>query len=279
MFVEGDTLVRPLNLEAAISLLIILVAVLSGGSIAWAYPGGPLQDVTDAAPFCAACHSSTDANQLRDLQGPRKEHMLAASHVAAIKDGSGNYSKLTPEQRNQLAADVQKVDDNAKVSLVAPAAVSRGADFAVRVDTRGGSGPVVGVMLLDEDLRNQARAIEAENFAIVGAPKVIGPDGNRQEQWEARRYDDLRRNLNFLVVFGIKADLATNQFSSAEVVYNLSAPTKRGKYTICAAFLYGTEKASPLGRVEMNGRILPLGGFDGASGRIKFSELQTIEVR
>jgi hypothetical protein len=272
-------MVRFKNVEAVLSPVILLTLILSGGAVAWGYPGGPLDDVTDAAPFCAGCHSSTDANQLRGVQGPRKDQMLASSHIAAIKAGDGNYSKLTPEQRNQLAADVQKVDDNAKVTLQVPLVIGRGADFAARVDTQGGSGPVVGVMLLDQDLRNQSREIEAENFAIVGAPEVIGPDGKRQEQWESRRYDDLPRNLNFLVVFGVKADLAANQFSSTKVVYNLAAPTKRGKYTMCAAFLYGTEKASPLGRVDMHGRTLPLGGFDGASGRIMFSELKTIEVR
>ncbi len=270
---------RYIYFKASLTLLVLLSVALGRGSIARAYPGGPLQDVTDAAPYCAGCHSSTDENQLRDMQGPRKQQMLASKHIAAIKAGTGNYSKLTPDQRNQLAADVQKVDDNAKVSLHVPAVVGRGTDFAARVDTQGGSGPVVGVMLLDEDLRNQARAIEAENLAIVGAPEVIGPDGKRQEQWEASRYDDFPRNLNFLVVFGIKADLATNQFSNTKVVYNLSAPTKPGKYTICAAFLYGTEKASPLGRVEVHGRTMPLGGFDATSGRIKFSELKTIEVR
>jgi hypothetical protein len=268
-----------LKSTAARTSIILFGVALCSSSIASAYPGGPLQDVTDAAPYCAGCHSSTDENQLRDMQGPRKQQMLASNHIAAIKAGGGNYSKLTPDQRNQLAADVQKVDDNAKVSLDVPSVLARGADFAARVETQGGSGPVVGVMLLDDDLRNQAREIEAENFAIIGAPEVIGPDGKRQEQWEARRFDDLARNLNFLVVFGVKADLATNQFSSTKVVYNLSAPTKPGKYTMCAAFLYGTEKASPIGRVETHGRTLPLGGFDGASGRIKFSELKTIEVR
>lgn len=262
-----------------LTIVLVLATVLWRGSIAWAYPGGPLQDVTDAAPYCAGCHSSTDVNQLRDMQGPGKQQMLAASHIAAIKAGQGNYSKLTAEQRNQLAADVEKIDDNANVSIDVPAVVSRGADFAARVEAHGGSGPVVGLMLLDEDLRNQSRPIEAEGFAIVGAPEVVGPDGKRQEQWEARRYDDLARNLNFLVVFGVDADLSTNQFSTSKVTYNLTAPSKRGRYTICAAFLYGTEKASPIGRVEMHGRTLPLGGFAGASGRVKFSELKTIEVR
>ncbi|MGO9604645.1 MAG: hypothetical protein ACLQAT_14870 [Candidatus Binataceae bacterium] len=109
---------RVANLLATIGLAMILALC---GSTAWAYPGGPLQDVTDAAPYCAGCHSSTDANQLRDMQkGPETEEMLATSHIAAIKAGQGAYSKLTPEQRTQLAADVEKVDANAKISLEVP---------------------------------------------------------------------------------------------------------------------------------------------------------------
>ena len=68
---------------------------------------------------------------------------------------------------------------------------------------------------------------------------------------------------------------ATSQFSSTKVVYNLDAPSKPGKYTICAAFLYGTEKASPLGRVDVHGHTQPLGGFAGKSGRIKFTGLKS----
>lgn len=271
---------RPVILVSVGSALILAMALSTfDGSIAWSYPGGPLEDVTDAAPYCAGCHSSVDANQLRDMQGPRAQELLAASHVAAIKAGENSYSKLTPEERTQLAADVEKVDANAQISLDVPTTLHHGANFAAKVSTRGGSGPVIGVMLLDEDLRNQARAIEAQGFEIVGAPSVIGPDGKPQEQWMARRYDNLARNLNFLVVFGVSADLATSQFSTTKVIYNLAAPSKAGKYTICAAFLYGTEKASPLGRVEVHGHTQPLGGFAGKSGRIKFTELKSIDVR
>jgi hypothetical protein len=272
---------RPVVLLSTLGSAMIFAIAVSAleGSIAWSYPGGPLEDVTDAAPYCAGCHSSVDMNQLRDMPGPRAQAMLAASHIAAIKAGENSYSKLTPDQRTQLAADVEKVDANAQISLDVPTTLHRGANFAATVSTRGGSGPVIGVMLLDQDLRNQAREIEAQGFEIVGAPHVIGPDGKQQEQWVARRYDDLARNLNFLVVFGVSADLATSQFSSTKVIYNLAAPSKPGKYTICAAFLYGTEKASPLGRVEMHGHTQPLGGFAGKSGRIKFTELKSIEVR
>ena len=271
-------LLKPLSAIACAMILALTMSALDA-SIAWSYPGGPLEDVTDAAPYCAGCHSSTDANQLRDMPGPRAQDMLAASHIAAIKAGENGYSKLTPEQRTQLATDVEKVDANAQVSIDVPTSVHPGANFAAKVSTQGGSGPVVGVMLLDQDLRNQSREIEGEGFEIIGAPNVVGPDGKQQEQWEARRYDDLPRNLNFLVVFGVNADLAKNEFSNTKVTYNLAAPSKPGKYTICAAFLYGTEKASPLGRVEMHGHPMPLGGFAGKSGRIKFTELKTIDVR
>jgi hypothetical protein len=70
------------------------------------------------------------------------------------------------------------------------------------------------------------------------------------------------------VVFWIEADRATNHFLSAKLVYSLSASTKPGKYTMCAPFPYRTEKASPLDRAEMQGRLLPLGGFDSPPGRI-----------
>jgi len=272
---------RLVILVSAVGFAMVLATALSAfdGSIAWSYPGGPLEDVTDAAPYCAGCHSSVDANQLREMQGPRAQELLAASHIAAIRAGENGYSKLTSEQRNQLAADVEKVDANAQISLDVPTTLHPVASFAAKVSTQGGSGPVIGVMLLDEDLRNQAREIEAEGFEIVGAPKVFGPDGKEQEQWKAGRYDDLARNLNFLVVFGVNADLATSQFSSTKVVYNLDAPSKPGKYTICAAFLYGTEKASPLGRVDVHGHTQPLGGFAGKSGRIKFTGLKSIDVR
>ncbi|HEY6418058.1 MAG TPA: hypothetical protein VIX59_03560 [Candidatus Binataceae bacterium] len=260
------------------ALLAIALGAFPGAS-AWSYPGGPLDDVTDAAPYCAGCHSSIDLKQLRSLPPMRAAKMTAASHLDAIKAGTGNYAKLTVQQRAQLANDVQKVDDNAKISLEAPQTVHPGQDFTVDVTAHGGSGPVVGVVLLDIDVRNQARSIQSEGFQISSAPTVTGPDGNRQTDWLNRRYDDLAHNLSFIVVFGVKADLAANRFSTSRVTYNLAAPDTPGKYTICAGFLYGTEKASPLGRVEAQGRTMPLGGFSGASGRISFSEVKIIQVQ
>ncbi len=266
-----------------IAWVAVSLAIALGGFpsvCALAYPGGPLHDVTDAATYCAGCHSSVGVEQLRDLPAEdARKRTVAVAHIEAIKAGSDNYAKLTPAQRASLIADVEKVDANAKVSIEVPDGVKPGQKFAATVTTQGGSGPVTGVMLLDIDMRDQAREIQGEGFLIDGAPRVIGPDGKPQDQWVKRRFDALARNLNFIVVFGVKADLAANKFSTASVTWDLVAPGKPGKYTICAAFLYGTEKASPLGRVEMKGRTMPLGGFDGPSGRILFSKVATIEVR
>jgi hypothetical protein len=200
------------------------------------------------------------------------------AHLDAIKAGIGPYAKLSDVDRAKLIADVQKVDENSLISIEVPQAVKAGQKFTVSVKAQGGSGPVLGIMLLDVDLRNQARTIQGEGFVIDSPPKVIGPDGNPQDQWLTRRFDDLPRNLSFVVVFGVKTDLQTNSFSKAGVTYDLVAPAKPGHYTICAALAYGTEKASALGRVEKDGHVMPLGGISGASGRIRFSRMYVIDV-
>ena len=270
--------IRPAIIWIAVSFAIALSGYPCGS--ARAYPGGPLHDVTDAATYCAGCHASIGVEQLRDLPPEQaRQRTAAVAHIEAIKAGSGSYAKLSPEQRATLIADVEKVDANSKISVEVPASVKPGQKFTATVNAQGGSGPVFGIALLDIDLRDQAREIQGEGFFIDGPPRVIGPDGKPQEQWLSRRYDALARNLNFIVVFGVKADLAAGKFSTAGITYDLVAPSKPGKYTICAAFLYGTEKASAPGRVETGGHVMPLGGFDGSSGRIAFSKVATIEVR
>ena len=246
----------------------------------WGYPGGPLRDVTDDAPYCAGCHSSVDTYQLRELPAEDAQKRTAAvAHLAAIRTGTGNYAKLSPEQRSLLIADIKTVDANSKITIEVPQKVRPSQKFAVTVNAQGGSGPVLGITLLDTDLRDQARPVSAEGFQVAGAPQVIGPDGKPQEQWLSRRYDGLARNLSFVVIFGVTADLAAKRFSTVRATYALIAPSKPGRYTICAVLFYGTEKASLLGRVQEHGHTMPLGGFDAGSGRILFTSLKSIEVQ
>jgi hypothetical protein len=278
---DGGNLVHA-KIQSPIIFIALTFLAVSGFPCAraLAYPGGPMRDVTDAAPYCAGCHSSVGIEQLRDLPLEQaRKRTAAVAHLDAIRAGSGPYAKLSPEQRTKLIADVMKVDENSKISLEVPQAVKGGEMFTASVKAQGGSGPVFGIMLLDIDLRDQAREIQGEGFQIYSPPRVVGPDGNPQDQWLNRRYDGLAHNLNFVVVFGVKTNIAADKFSTGSVTYDLVAPVKRGKHTICAALVYGTEKASPLGTVEMGGHPSPLGGFAGASGRIRFSKVAIIDVQ
>ena len=64
------------------------------------------------------------------------------------------------------------------------------------------------------------------------------------------------------------------------VTWRLRAPALAGTYSLAAAFLYGTEKGAPHGAVEQPGRgKSPLGGFQGNSGRVRFSEVLQISVQ
>ena len=79
---------------------------------------------------------------------------------------------------------------------------------------------------------------------------------------------------------GVKSDTDAGTYPECKVVYTLHAPADPGEYTISAAYLYGTEKATPLGRVEApGGRIVPIGGGGSPSARIQFAKPVTIKVK
>src|SRR6185295_310431 len=136
-----------------------------------------------------------------------------------------------------------------------------------------------GIMLLDTDLRYQSRTPDASGWAITAAPAVTGTDGKPQTTFVDRRAAGLEKNINYVMVYGMKGDAVAKTYGNASVAYTLRAPTKPGDYTLAAALLYGSEKASPLSTVKKVGADLPLGGFAGASGRILFTELQHVKVQ
>lgn len=45
----------------------------------WAYPGGTSDYQTDAAPFCASCHSSRDADALAGQASGQRRRQPSAS--------------------------------------------------------------------------------------------------------------------------------------------------------------------------------------------------------
>lgn len=249
-------------------------------SPAQGYVGGPLLAVTDTGPFCASCHSSADREQLRGLPPDFIEKQIAETkHYKAIREGLGPYKEMSSGDRERLLEDIKVLDSNARVALTAPATAGRGQTLEVTVTTRGGAGPVIAVMLVDTNHRFQSRPINADGWMIMGAPKVIGPDGHEQTKWVDSRIPELKKNLNFLLVFGIKSDLANKIFPETKVTYTLRAPSEPGKYTMAAVLIHGTEKASPVGVVQTATGPMPRGGASGPSSRIRFSEVKTITVQ
>lgn len=267
---------RAILLGSAVMLVIGTLGVPS----AQGYPNGPLIHVSDLAPACAGCHSSMSADQVRNLPPDfAAKQVVDAKHYQAILAGAGAYKDLSQADREKLVEDIKLLDASSTVALTAPSTAARGQTVTVTVSVKGGAGPVVGVALLDSNLRYQARPIASDGWTVVGAPKVVGPDGAEQTKWVDSRAEGLKKNLSYVLVFGVKSDLAAKSFPESKVTWTLRAPQDPGRYTIAAAFMYGTEKASPLGAVpQAAGGFMPRGGGAAPSGHMKFSPLETITV-
>jgi len=265
---------------AAVALLV--VASISGlASRPGAYPGGTPMYVTNAAPYCAGCHSSVNAQQLRDMPADKSAGMLPETrHYSAISNGEDRYEKLDPADRQKLLDAVKAMDANSKVELaVSETKVKSSGTLTVTVTTHGGAGPVVGVMLTDNDFRFESGPVQCQGFVITKAPDVTGPDGKPQTKFLDGRASELSKNINYVNIQDVHSDPTANSYPTCKVVWTLKAPAQKGEYTISAAFLYGTEKAIPIGRVEApGGRIVPAGGGSAPSGRIQFAKPVKIVV-
>lgn len=258
---------------------LVLVALLSAGP-GQAFNGGPLRNVTDLTPTCAGCHSSVGKEQLRLEPDALAATMLVENrHYKAIEEGTGPYKDMSPADRQKLLADVKLMDQNASAALSAPPTLKPGQEAQITATVRGGHG-VVGVWLMESDLRLQGRPVSADGWFIVGAPKVSGADGKEQTKWVDSRGAGLRKNLNAVLIFDQQADLAAKKFPEGKVTWTVQAPHAPGTYTLVVAFQYGTEKASSVGTVTtVAGAILPRGGPGGPSGHILFSKAITVTVR
>ena len=247
---------------------------------ALAYPGGPVRNVTDLSPTCASCHSSVSRDQLRNEPDTfANAQVKETKHYKAIEDGAGPYQQMSPADRQKLLADVKLMDELASVVLEAPSTLRPGQEAHVTVVVKGGSG-AIGVLLVDTDVRFQARPIQGNGWVIVGAPKAWGGDGKEQTRWVDSRAAGLAKNLNSMVIFGQKTDLAAKKPAEGKVVWTVKAPQEPGTYTVTAAFHYGTERASEVGTVTTpTGATFPRGGPAGPSGHIMFAKPVTITVR
>lgn len=258
----------------------VLALLLLHATVAAAYPGGTPGFQTDAAPFCAGCHSSRDEAMLSNAPpGFAAKQLPEAKHYALIRAGKGGYQDLSEQQRSDLIAQLMALDEASTVVLEAPARVAAGSTFEAVVRVTGGAGPVVGVALVDAAQRWLARPAASAGWQLVGAPRIEGPDGQTQSQWLERRPEALGRNLSYVNVSGVASDASTGSYAAAAVRFTLRAPGEAGALPLAAAYWYGTEKGTPLGYRDdpVRGKQ-PLGGMAGGSGRVLFSDVLSISV-
>src|SRR5437870_4672081 len=276
MYLQGGKGMRKVFSGMAMASLGLTV-VLTLPHTTWSYPSFQrLPYVSDAEPFCAGCHSSVSESYHPELPAEAsKSQVYTTKHYKALEEGAGGFKVLEPAQRQQLLEQAKKIDENSSVQLEASAStVAPGGTITVTVTTKGGIGPVIGVMLVDEPLRYQARPLQGTGWFIVAAPEIIGSDGKPQRKWLERRINKQETNLNFALVYDIASDPAKNTYATARVSYVLKAPSTPGDYPITAAFLYGTADPNEL---KTGQYVSPPGGAFAPSGRIQFSN--TLKVR
>lgn len=253
-----------------------VVAPLGAG----AYPGGTPDFQTDAAPYCAGCHSSRTLDALAGTGDRAGKEIAEEKHLAVVLAGQKGYASLTELDRHALAEQIRALDEASTVTLAAPATLQPGQTFDVRVDVTGGAGPVVGVALVDRDHRWYARPAASVGWHVIAPPKITGPDGQLQTEWLARRPAEFDRNLSYVNVAKIVSDAATKTWAKASVVFTLRAPERPGVYPLAAVYFYGTEKSTVLGYTTTPaGFKEPRGGFTGGSGRVIFTAVQSIKVQ
>ncbi|MGH0030238.1 MAG: hypothetical protein ACQGVC_10635 [Myxococcota bacterium] len=244
-----------------------------------AYPGGTPSFQTDAAPFCAGCHSSANADVLAGAGERADKEVAERKHIAVILSGQKGYASLSEADRQTLVEQIRALDAASTVSLKAPATVKPGDTFLVQVSVTGGAGPVVGVGLVDAAHRWYARPAASAGWSVVAPPEITGADGQPANGWLEKRPADRGRNLSFVNV-PAESNSAAGTWSSGEVVFTLRAPDRPGSYPLAAAFWYGTEKSTLLGyTTNAAGWKEVRGGTAGGSGRLKFTEVQQIEVK
>lgn len=262
--------------------LFLASAALAGvivPSLAAAYPGGTPNYQTDVAPFCASCHSSRSVDALAGMGERADKEVAERKHIALILAGEKGYADLSETDRQTLAAQIRALDVASSVAMVAPDSVPAGGTFEVTISVTGGAGPVVGVALVDAAHRWLARPAASAGWQVAAPPQIVGPDGEPQLDWLAKRPEAMGRNLSFVNITGISSDSAAQQWASARVTFTLRAPAQPGSYPLAAAYFYGTEKSSLLGyTTNAMGWKEVRGGFGGGSGRLLFTTVKKITV-
>jgi len=269
-----------------ISAAVLALALAPAAAVA--YPGGTPDYQTDVAPFCAGCHASRSEGALAGAPPERAAKETAANkHLALVRTGAKvqggpGYDGLSEADRALLAKQIEALDAASTVKLEVPARVKAGETFTVKVTVTGGSGPVVGVGLTDTDQRWWARPAASAGWEVTAPPQIAGADGKPQTEWLAKRPEQAGRNVSW-VNAATASDAAAGKWGGATVTWTLRAPATPGRRPLAAVYLYGTEKATPLGYVvdpkDPLQRKSIRGGFTGGSGRVLFSNVAQVDVQ
>ena len=258
---------------------VVVAAVIGFCMDATGYPGGTPSYQTDAAPYCAGCHSSRNAEMLEGGGERAQKEVAERKHIALILAGQKGYAKLTEPDRLTLVSQIRAVDEASTVMLEAPSHVVAGTTFSVTVRVTGGAGPVVGIALVDRAHRWYARPAASVGWSVVEPPQIVGQDGQLQTEWLAKRPEAAGRNLSFVNITGISSDSASEDWANASVTFKLKAPLAPGTYPLAAVYLYGTEKSTVLGyTTNPMGWKEVRGGLGGGSGRVLFTSVSDVEV-
>lgn len=264
------------SLSLVVTMLLASVIALSAS----AYPGGTPDFQTDVIPYCAACHSSLDEASLQGAGERAVKEVADRKHLATILAAEKGYGQLSEADRQTLVTHIKAVDTNSSINLEVPAQVKAGETFQVTVRVTGGAGPVVGVALVDRPHRWYARPATIVGWEVIGAPTIIGPNGELQTDWINKRPERLGRNITYVNVTGVESDAVAGTWSKSKVIFNLKAPDKPGDYPLVGTYFYGTEKATPLGYEEhpIYGKLIR-GTYTGKSGRVRFTPTNMVNVR
>jgi hypothetical protein len=263
----------------SIRTLAVLAFAALWPAVGAAYPGGTPSYQTDAAPFCAGCHSSRNPEMMEGAGERAQKELTERKHIALILSGQKNYESLTEPDRQTLADQIRALDEASTVKIAAPAQVQAGTTFQVTVDVTGGAGPVVGVALVDRAHRWYARPAPSAGWAVAAPPSIVGADGQPQDGWLGKRPESAGRSVSYVNITGVESDAAAQSWATGKVTFTLRAPALPGAYPLAAAYLYGTEKSTVLGyTTNAVGWKEPRGGVGGGSGRVLFSDVLRIQV-
>ncbi|MCZ6851896.1 MAG: hypothetical protein O7F17_09665, partial [Planctomycetota bacterium] len=84
--------------------LLVTALTIVWPDAALSYPAfGGQPYVSDAAPFCTSCHSSTDAGYQPELPAEKSRNLVfTEKHYKALESGAGGFKLLSADERRDL---------------------------------------------------------------------------------------------------------------------------------------------------------------------------------